>query len=50
MYYQIIDVKTQKVVMTVPSFQDAQRVLALYQRGEVSIMPIEKSEHPLRHR
>ena len=50
MYYQIIDNKTQRVVMTVPSFKDAQRVLSLYERGEVSIMPIEKSEHPLQRR
>ncbi len=50
MYYQIIDNKTQRVVMTVPSFKDAQRVLELYERGEVSIMPIEKSDHPFRRR
>lgn len=47
MYYQIVDRKTMNVLMTVPTIQDAQRVVELYEKGEVKIKPIDKSDHPL---
>ena len=51
MYYQIYDTQHDKVVITVPTLEDAQAFLRLYELGERAyhtIRPIFKEEHPLR--
>ena len=51
MYYQIYDTQHDKVIVTVPTLEDAQSFLKLYESGEraqLRINCIFKDEHPLR--
>ena len=51
MYYQIYDTQHDKVIVTVPTLEDAQAFLRLYEAGErlhLKINCIFKDEHPLR--
>ena len=51
MYYQIYDNRTNSVIATCPTQEDAYSFLRLYEAGErthLEIRPIFKDEHPLR--
>ena len=51
MYYQIYDTRTNSVIATCPTQEDAYSFLRLYEAGErtqLEIRPIFKDEHPLR--
>ena len=51
MYYQIYDTQHDQVIVTVPTLEDAQAFLRLYEAGErahLKINCIFKDEHPLR--
>ena len=51
MYYQIYDTQHNQVIVTVPTLEDAQAFLRLYEAGErthLEIRPIFKENHPLR--
>jgi hypothetical protein len=51
MYYQIYDTQHDKVIITVPTLEDAQAFLRLYEAGERTHLKINfifKEEHPLR--
>ena len=47
MYFQLYDTKTGRTLMTCPSAEDAQKMLASMSDPDLKIRPIMKSEHPL---
>jgi hypothetical protein len=51
MYYQIYDTDVKKVLITIPSLEEARACLRLYDakdRLHIEIRPIFKDSHPLR--
>ena len=53
MYYQIYDTRTNSIIITCPTQEDAYSFLRLYETGErtyLEIRPIFKDAHPLRRK
>ena len=47
MYFQLFNTKTGRALMTCPSAEGAQKMLAAMSDPDLEIRPIMKSEHPL---
>jgi hypothetical protein len=50
MYFQLYNIKTGRRIMICPDLQSAQKMIQMMNDADISIEPIEKSDHPLARR